>query len=234
MKIGILLCLLFHSSLFVIYSQNTKFEADGDRAFESNDFEKAISYYSSSLETDISDDYTYFLRGLAKYNKEDYLGSILDFTKSIQLTNEVDRTDFWSYNERYSKIGNNYVLSKNGSSLQFRYFHIYFYRGQAKYFLEDYRGAIVDFDNFISYDNQESSVYILRGICNFNLNSFINSINDFTKAIEIDTQSATSYYYRGISYLNIDQVDNGCLDLSRAGELGQEDAYRLIKEACKK
>lgn len=232
MKVSILLCFLIYQSLSVIYSQNIKYEADGDRAFESNDFEKAISYYSNSLEADGNDDYTYFLRGLAKYNKEDYLGSILDFTKSIQLTNDIDRTDFWSYKERYSKIGNNYVLSENGFSLQYKYFHIYFYRGQAKYLLEDYRGAIVDFDSYISYNNQETSVYILRGICNFNLNSFSNSINDFTKAIELDSQSKTSFYYRGISYLNIEIIDKGCLDLSRAGELGEIDAYRLIKEAC--
>ena len=97
--------------------------------------------------------------------------------------------------------------------------------------LEDYYGAIEDFNKAILLNPNYSMAYLHRGECKFFLDDG-SCYGDFNKCLEIDSKNAECYYYRGLTLIDSGQKKEGCLDLSKAGELGDEDAYEAIRKYC--
>ena len=108
----------------------------------------------------------------------------------------------------------------------------YFNRGNSKYDLQDYRGAIADFTKAIELKPNNADIYFNRGNSKQKLQDRRGCIADLTKAIEIDPNYADAYFYRGLAKFTLGQKNSGCLDLSKAGELGHEDAYEAIRKVC--
>ena len=75
----------------------------------------------------------------------------------------------------------------------------YMEKGKAKEELEDYKGAISDYNLAIKYDSTSRTVYYLRGISKNGLEDHSGAIEDHTKAIEIAPDFANAYYMRGYS-----------------------------------
>ena len=83
---------------------------------------------------------------------------------------------------------------------------LYYYRAYCKEMLEDYRGAINDFNS---------------SILTWNYGKVPN-----------EAMYPSIYYYRGICKDLISDHEGACQDLSKAGELGYTEAYKRIKENC--
>jgi len=71
-----------------------------------------------------------------------------------------------------------------------------FYRGIAKYNLEDYDGAILDFTKIIFYEPDADSYYN-RGNCKFNLMDYEGALYDYEKALELDPDLIGAYFNLG-------------------------------------
>ena len=149
-----------------------------------------------------------YATGIAHYNSKNYPAAIIDLTKVI----EVD---------------------KKGDVVPALYI-----RAQCKNKLEDYRGALIDYNTIllISAENKSEKlavVYLDRGRVNAILGNYNDAEQDFTEAIELKKSYAEAFINRGIIRINfLEQKEKGCLDFSRAGELGITKAYELIKEQC--
>lgn len=89
---------------------------------------------------------------------------------------------------------------------------MFFKRGVSKHFLQDYRGAIADFNKAIELKPNEERAYNFRGRSSGNIEYF--------------------YYHRGLAKLKVGQKESGCLDFSKAGEFGLAVAYESIKDLC--
>jgi tetratricopeptide (TPR) repeat protein len=215
-----------------LLGQDIDYEAEGDHAMNNGNYEEAISYFDKAIAENDSNDYNFYLRGVSKFRTFDYAGAIADFTRAIDLS-PSNKNQWWSEGTRSLKIGTSYTTSLGGKSLEHKYYYAYFYRGQSKLELGDYRGAITDFNKVVSIDKELASAYSLRGICNYNLNEFEKAIQDFSIGIKMNPKDGIAHYYKGTCHLNIGQTEIGCMDLSRAGELGISEAYDLIKEHCK-
>jgi tetratricopeptide (TPR) repeat protein len=214
-------------------SQDPKYsQAEGEEKFNDEQYSEAVELFSIALKTDQKNGYIYYLRGMSKYFLEDFEGAIADFTKALEFSPE-DKNSFWSYKGHFRKVGNDYTYSPLGMSLKHKYYHIYFYRGNAKTYLEDYRGAISDFNKYVIYDNTDANVFAQRGTCKVHLKDYQNAMLDLTKAISIDNTNSQFFYNRAETYIMLKQTNKACIDLSRAGELGLAEAYELIKRFCK-
>lgn len=214
-----------------IFGQDISYVADADIAFQNGEYKEAIDLYDKAVIENDNDDYTLYLRGVSKFKTSDYAGAIADFTKAIDLS-PIDKSQAWSCDKRMVKYGASYTVMSNNISLVHKYYHAYFYRGQAKFELRDYRGAIVDFDKVLSVDKEMASAYNMRGLCKYNLNNFEGAKQDFSNGIRLNLKDGQAYYYRAVCYLNLSQKEQACKDLSRAGELGISYAYGLIKDNC--
>lgn len=84
-------------------------------------------------------------------------------------------------------------------------FEGYFLRGLAKYSLEDFTGAIADFDKTLEIHPMYVRALQYRAICNDRLGNLNEALNDFQRAIDLDPFDADLFFARGITYLHLNR-----------------------------
>ena len=108
----------------------------------------------------------------------------------------------------------------------------YFKSGNVKYELDDYRGAIQDYNKAIELNPKDEIAYYNRGNAKSKLEDYHGAIQDYNKAIELNPNDKDAYNFRGIAKFKLGDTNGACLDFSKAGELGLEKAYEAIKRLC--
>lgn len=153
----------------------------------------------------------YYEKGMNHYNSKNYAAAISELTKVIET-------------------------EEKGNVMSALYI-----RAQCKNKIEDYRGALLDYNILFSIvkDRKKGEseslavVYLDRGRIKAILKNYVGAEQDFTKAIELKDGYAEALINRGIIRSRfLEKTEKGCLDFSRAGELGITKAYELIKEEC--
>jgi tetratricopeptide (TPR) repeat protein len=216
-------------------SKLNRFEADGDEKFQNKDYFEAIKLYDDAIKQNDQSSYTFFLRGYSKLQTKQFAGSVLDFTKAINLS-PTNQNGYWSKGYRLEKLDDIYFLNgAEGFSKDYKYYDAYYLRGFAKFYMEDYYGAIDDMNLFLTFDKTNSNpiCYYIVGTSNNKLNKYNEALVYLSKVIELDPENGDALLARGIANLKLGNKDNGCKDLSKAGQLGKQEAYDLIKKSCK-
>lgn len=95
---------------------------------------------------------------------------------------------------------------------------LYFNRGAAKVFIEEYKKAIKDFDKSIKLNPDFDEVYYFKGFCNYELSRYKESIQNYTKAIDINPDYAAAYYNRGAAKAELKSFEAGTRDFEIALE----------------
>lgn len=186
-----------------------------------------------------SQDVNFSMIGLSKWVSGDIDGAIDAFTKAI----EYDAYDHTSYFNRASLKSQNEdwegAIRDISSAIAIKpRFDYFYFRANAKLFVDDYYGAISDCDKALvmKHSNIENhypyEVYATRGVSKFGLRKFNEALVDLNKSISLN-ESDYAYLYRGYTYIELKNKMKGCLDLSRAGELGNDRAYESIKKYCR-
>ena len=104
-------------------------------------------------------------------------------------------------------------------------------RGIAKRLLEDYRGALLDFEKAIEVNASNSAeAYHQRGLIKFHvLSDAEGALRDYNRAIELAAEEPAFYCSRSIL---LDAYD-GLRDLNRAIELDQTDPSAYLARSLK-
>ncbi|GGD24800.1 tetratricopeptide repeat protein [Hyunsoonleella pacifica] len=89
-----------------------------------------------------------------------------------------------------------------------------FYRGIAKYNLEDFNGAILDFTKIIFFEPDADSYYN-RGNCKFNLQDFDGALFDYEKAIALDPDLIGAYFNLGNTKFSLEDYKGAVEDFSK-------------------
>ena len=108
----------------------------------------------------------------------------------------------------------------------------YFDRGNAKYDLKDYYGAISDYSKAIELNPEDAYAYYNRGLAKENIGDLSGAISDYSKAIELNPEYADAYRNRGIAKENIGDLSGACSDWRKAGNLGQTDPKEWVANQC--
>ena len=104
---------------------------------------------------------------------------------------------------------------------------LYFFRGNTKYRLKQYQGAIDDYTKAIEFNPQDSFVFYNRGGAKDALGNPQEAIDDYTKALELNPQYADAYYNRGNAKDVLNDYNGAIEDYNKAIELNPQyaDAY---------
>ncbi len=109
-------------------------------------------------------------------------------------------------------------------------------RAYLKADLEDYRGAIQDFNKALDIESGYASlwaqVFFGKAFCRSKVGDYEGAIKDYEKVFIHNPNDEFTYHNLGLLKIRLGRKNEGCLDLSKAGELGHSDAYNMIAEFC--
>lgn len=176
----------------------------------------------------------YFSMYEQSMKKEDFVKAIEYISLAIELEPESPRyymlrSDCYSRINKYKEaISDLTIIIDHGGGTVLEYYN----RGIFKVNIEDYDGAISDFE--AAYKDQE---YI---DCLYQIGRVYNLKGDYNKVIEILTKTIEkndklghAFNERGLSFWKLDNHDKACEDWVKGASLNDEDAVKNLKQYCK-
>jgi len=106
-------------------------------------------------------------------------------------------------------------------------------RGNSKYILCDFYGALADFNIAIKLKPDYPEAYSNRGIAYVKIGKFDSAIDDYNKAIELNPHCAKVYFNRGIAKFYMNDKMGACDDWLLAQQNGYERATVALEKAIK-
>jgi tetratricopeptide (TPR) repeat protein len=95
----------------------------------------------------------------------------------------------------------------------------YYMRGTAKYHVQNYQIAILDFDKAIELNPNFAAPYVNRGVSKKMLGRYQEAIQDFDQAIELQSDFSEAYLNRGISKKVLGRYQEAIQDFDQAIKL---------------
>jgi clan AA aspartic protease (TIGR02281 family) len=208
----------------------------GRAKLEIKDFQGAIEDFTNS--NGYGD--AIYLRGETKLGLEDYQGAIADFSQELikdsinaNKENKAARTTVATGSKYTKEDKTNIDLANFDKKIKLEKRNLLFCnRGIAKAKLNDYRGAMLDYNSAIKINPKDDWALTRRALAKAQLKDYKGAILDLNMAINYNSENREAYYSRGVIKMILNQKNSGCLDLSKAGELGHPNAYETIKESC--
>lgn len=175
--------------------------------------------------------YEYYQKGYEAFQKEDYITARDQCKKAIELTS--------SYKEAYWTLANAYYYLKDyrnavaSYSTTISYYseykdlsNLYYWRGQCKYELDEFDGAISDFNSAINYDSQKADIYWDRGRAWVIKKEYQKALDDYKKSLSFyqDDKSNAAILYSNICdcYLQLKKYDDAIANCTRSVENNPE------------
>lgn len=222
---------------------------DLDMAITLNN-ENAITFFNRGLISDGSDscleDYTkvielcpthekaYYKRGVANWLVENNIeNAIQDFKRVIELNRYAKK----AYYDRGKVLKSPENVIENYDQLLIIDPHdeiAYYNRGQAKYDLDDFEGAISDFSMTLEINPScAADPYFFRGISNFHLQNLDEAKADFTKSILVE-HGYNAYCLRAELCKTLGDFEGAMSDFGKAIEQNKQNAKNYLQRGILK
>lgn len=185
--------------------------------------------------------YTYFQRGLARFNAGDYKGAAADYSKAIELQPN-DAMSYLSRGNIQFALGNNPAafadlnqartfLPANSPLQPILYLSlglVEFGTGQAESAIVSWSQGIERFNPKASDPNILVSLYQGRALAYAQRKNLPAAIGDMNQLIERQSKNASAYYNRGSFYMQSQDPQRAILDFNQAIALQPEyaEAYQ--------
>ena len=171
----------------------------GISKYNEQDFNGSLKYFNDAITNGIETGQIYYLRGMSKSYIDDFKGASIDLSRVIDSFPE------------YEEI-----------------FEAYFTRGKIRYHkLENYDGALEDFNEAIILKPTLSEVYVSRAILKNSNGDKVGAMNDYNKAIELDPRNGGIYFSRALLNMDHEKYLDSINDLDSVIRLGLSDDYSL-------
>lgn len=210
----------------VFYFRGRNFLADGRYA-------QAIENFNILARLDTTDYWTFFFRGIAKYNLGDIRGAQQDFESSVRInpifTNgyhyrAITLSRFGRYEEAFQDFDTALTLRPGNTS-------IYFSRGVTHFLAQQFEPAVEDFNRYIKKEPEDPSAFLNRGACFLFLGDTLQAIDDYNKAIKLDRFDPEGFIRRGRIYADKGDYQSAIEDMDHAIELDPENTFAYFNRA---
>lgn len=205
----------------------------GRQALSDGKYALAIENFNILSQLDTSDYWTFFFRGIAKYNLGDLRGAKRDFDRSVQL-NPVFTSGYHYRGITESRFGNyDAALADLQHAIDLRPGNegLYFSRGVTYFLSQQFEKAVTDFDWYIRRQPKDPSAYLNRGASFLFLGDTLKAVNDYNKAIKLDRFDPEGYVRRGRLYATQKNYDLAIADMDRAIELDTTNTFAYFNRA---
>ena len=235
LKFLAVLMLLFTAALQDLHAQYDKdmFMMRGRQALADGKYAQAIENFNVLSQLDTADYWTFFFRGIAKYNLGDLRGAKTDFDRSVRL-NPVFTNGYHYRGITESRFGNyDAALEDLQKAIDLRpgYEGIYFSRGVTYFLAQQFEKAIKDFDWYIRREPKDPSAYLNRGASHLFLGDTLKAVSDYNKAIKLDRFDPEGYVRRGRLYASQGEHDLAIADMNKAIELDTTNTFAYFNRA---
>lgn len=205
----------------------------GRMALSEGKYSTAIENFNILARLDTTDYWTFFFRGIAKYNLGDLRGAQSDFNTSVRL-NPVFTNGYHYRAITNSRFGNyDAALADYARAIELRpgNMGLYFSRGVSYFLSQQFDAAVEDFNLYLRKQPKDPSAYLNRGACYLYLKDTTAALADYNKAIKLDRFDPEGYIRRGRLYASTDRIDEGLADLNKAVELDKDNSFALFNRA---
>ena len=235
LKFLAVLMLLVTAALQDLHAQYDKdmFMMRGRQALSDGKYALAIENFNVLSQLDTADYWTFFFRGIAKYNLGDLRGAKTDFDRSVRL-NPVFTNGYHYRGITESRFGNyDEALNDLQKAIDLRpgYEGLYFSRGVTYFLAQQFDKAIKDFDRYIRREPKDPSAYLNRGASYLFLGDTLKAVNDYNKAIKLDRFDPEGYVRRGRLYASQGEHDLAIEDMNKAIELDTTNTFAYFNRA---
>ena len=205
----------------------------GRHALSEGKYSLAIENFNVLSQLDTADYWTFFFRGIAKYNLGDLRGAKRDFDRSVRL-NPVFTSGYHYRGITESRFGNyDAALSDLQTAIDLRPGSegLYFSRGVTYFLSQQFEKAVSDFDRYIRKAPKDPSAYLNRGASYLFLGDTLLAVNDYNKAIKLDRFDPEGYVRRGRLYASQKNYDLAIADMDKAIELDTTNTFAYFNRA---
>ncbi len=231
----IVACLLIVTHVPALFAQYDKdvFYMRGRRALADGKYSLAIENFNILSQLDTTDYFTFFFRGIAKYNLGDLRGAKSDFDRSVRI-NPVFTSGYHYRGITESRFGNyDAALADLQEAINLRPGEIglYFSRGVTYFLSQQFDKAVSDFDRYIRKEPKDPSAYLNRGASHLFLGDTLKALDDYNKAIKLDRFDPEGYVRRGRVYASQKNYEGAIADMDRAIELDTTNTFAYFNRA---
>ena len=89
----------------------------------------------------------------------------------------------------------------------------WFYRGLAKFYLDDFSGAEADVSEAIKLNPYINNMYELRGLCHIRQNKFADAITDYDHSLKLNPHNQGNWYNRILCRIELKDYDKAQCEL---------------------
>lgn len=209
------------------------FSFRGRNALAEGRLSDAINNFNILAQLDSTDYWTFFYRGIAKYNLGDLRGARKDFDTAVRL-NPVFTSGYHYRAITSSRFGNyEDALSdlERAISLRPGYEGLYFTRGVTFFLARRFEDAVGDFNKYIRKQPRDPGAYLNRGASYLFMGDTLKAIKDYDKAIKLDRFEPEGYIRRARLRFEMGSGEDALADLDKAIELDSTNTLAYFNRA---
>ncbi len=205
----------------------------GRQALSDGKYALAIENFNVLARLDTTDYWSFFFRGIAKYNLGDLRGAQTDFDTSVRLnpvfTNgyhyrAITESRFGDYDAAFRDFGRALELRPGQTG-------VYFSRGVANFLARKFEDAVADFDYYIRKEPKDPSAYLNRGACYLFQADTTRALADYNTAIKLDRNEPEGFVRRARVFASQKRYDEAVDDLDRAINLDKDNTFAYFNRA---
>lgn len=205
----------------------------GRQALADGKFAQSIENFNVLARLDSTDHWTFFYRGIAKYNLGDIRGAQKDFDKSVSI-NPVFTSGYHYRAITRSRFGDyDAALEDYQKALSLRpgYEGLYFSRGVTYFLAQRFKEAVEDFDWYIRKQPRDPAAYLNRGASYLYMEDTLKAMNDYNKAIKLDKFEPEGFVRRGRLLAAKKEYKKAIEDMNRAIDLDSTSTFAYFNRA---